>query len=189
MLVVGWHPQVRVACNLVTLRVKGGAVRANELVRKGETGGVPRYAQIPERNEAPRLLPAGYEFNVVLQFSRASTADQKEQVLDTLRWWTSFGRVDPLTRRGLGANQAASNDCELKPIFCEEVRRRGGWLAIGSQAAGDLGMAWHRAVSGGRALGSAPTRVQGRESMKEPATTMLAGQGMLTQLRHHDATT
>ena len=174
--------------SLVTLRVKAGAVRANELVRKGEMGRVPRYAQIPERNEDSRLLPAGYEFDVVLQFSRANSADQKEQVLDTLRWWTNCGGISSRTRRGLGSIKAASNDCELTPVSCEEVRRC-GWLAIGSQAAGDLGMAWHRAVSGGRALGSAPTRVQGRESMKEPATTMLAGQGMLTQLRRHDATT
>ena len=161
--------------SLVTLRVKGRAVRANELVRKGETGRFPRYVQIPEHNGDPRSLPAGYEFNVVLQFSRASSPDQKEQVLDTLRWWTEFGGVGSRTRRGLGSIEAASNDCELKPVSCEEVKRRGGRLAIGSQAAGDLGMAWHRAVSGGRALGSAPTRVQGRESTKEPATMTRAG--------------
>ena len=133
--------------SLVTVRVKGNEVRANELVRKGEIGTLPRYALIPERNEAPRLLRAGYEFDIVLQFSRASSPDQKEQVLDALRWWTNFGGVGSRTRRGLGAVKAASNDCELKPISCEEVRRQGGWLAIGSPAAGDPGIAWRRAVN------------------------------------------
>ena len=71
--------------SLVTLRVKSRAVRASELVRKGETGTLPRYALIPERNEDPRLLRDGFEFDVVLQFSRASSPDQMEQVLDTLR--------------------------------------------------------------------------------------------------------
>ena len=71
--------------SLMTLRVKSGAIRANELVRKGETGTLPRYALIPERNEDPRLLRDGFEFDVALQFSRASSPDQMEQVLDTLR--------------------------------------------------------------------------------------------------------
>ena len=132
--------------SLVTLRVKSRAVRANQLVRKVEISTLPRYALILESNENPRLLRAGHEFDVVLQFSRASSADQKEQVLDTLRWWTSFGGVGSRTRRGLGAVKAASNDCELMPISCEEVKRRGGWLAIGSQAAVDPGTAWRRAV-------------------------------------------
>ena len=132
--------------SLVALRVKGRAVRATEFARKGEIGTLPRYVLIPERNEDPRLLHAGYEFDVVLQFSRASSADQKEQVLDALRWWTSFGGVGSRTRRGLGAIKAASNDCELKPVSCEEVGRRGSWLAIGSQAASDPGAAWRQAV-------------------------------------------
>ena len=132
--------------SLVTLRVKTRAVRASELVRKSEIRTLPRYALIPEPNEDPRLLRAGHEFDVVLQFSRASSADQKEQVLDALRWWTNFGGVGSRTRRGLGAIKAASNDCELKPISCEEVRHRDGWLAIGSQAASDPGTAWRWAV-------------------------------------------
>ena len=131
--------------SLVALRVKGRAVRATEFARKGEIRTLPRYALIPERNKDPRLLPAGYEFDVVLQFSRASSEEQQERVRDTLRWWTNFGGVGSRTRRGLGAIQAASNDCELKPVSCEEVRRQGGRLAIGSQAAGDSGMAWRRA--------------------------------------------
>ena len=132
--------------SLVALHVEGSAVRASELVRKGEISTLPRYALILESNEDPRLLRAGHEFDVVLQFSRASSADQKEQVLDALRWWTSFGGVGSRTRRGLGAIKAESNDCELKPVSCEEVGRRGGWLAIGSQAASDPGAAWRRAV-------------------------------------------
>jgi len=132
--------------SLVTVRVKGNEVSANELVRKGAISTLPRYALILERNEDPRLLRAGHEFDVVLQFNRASSADQKEQVLDALRWWTNFGGVGSRTRRGLGAIQAASNDCELKPVSCEEVGRRGGWLAIGSQAASDPGAAWRQAV-------------------------------------------
>ena len=70
---------------LVTLRVKGSAVRADDLVWKSEIGALPRYALIPERNENPRLLRDGYEVDVVLQFSRASSPDPKEQVLDALR--------------------------------------------------------------------------------------------------------
>ena len=132
--------------SLVTLRVKGSTVRADDLVRKGEITTLPRYALIPEPSKDPRLLRDGYEFDVVLQFSRASSPDQQAQVLDALRWWTNFGGVGSRTRRGLGAIQAASNDCELQPISCEEVRRQGGWLAIGSPAAGDPDIAWRRAV-------------------------------------------
>ena len=69
--------------SLVTLRVESRAVRASELV--GEISTLPRYALIPEPSKDPRLLPAGYEFDIVLQFSRASSPDQKEQVLATLR--------------------------------------------------------------------------------------------------------
>ena len=43
----------------VALRVKGRAVRANELVQKGTIDTLPRYALILERNEDPRLLRDG----------------------------------------------------------------------------------------------------------------------------------
>ena len=46
-----------------------------------------------------------------------------------------------------------------------------------------------RSASSGQARVNAPTRVRGRESVKGPATTRLAGQGMHTQVPRHDAGT
>ena len=100
----------------VTLQVKSSAVGAQGLVRQSEIRGFPPYALIPERNRDPRLLRAGYDFEIVLRFSRATGPDQQEQVLESLRWWTNFGGVGSRTRRGLGAIKAASNDTALTPV-------------------------------------------------------------------------
>ena len=105
----------------------------------------PAYALILERGEDPKLLQAGYSFDLVLRFRQTATSRQQEEVLEALRWWASFAGVGARTRRGLGAVEVASDDVGLTPVTAEEVEARGGWMVTGQPKSNAI-EAWKDAV-------------------------------------------
>ena len=129
----------------VTLEIRTTPAE-DRLARKSEIGGFPCYALILERNDDPVLLKDGYEFDLVLHFTRKVTGPQREQVIEALRWWASFGGVGARTRRGLGAVRVIDNDAELMPVSIEEVQSRGGWMVPGQPTGHDAVKAWKTAV-------------------------------------------
>ena len=97
----------------VTLQVKAAPVGQKQLVTKGNVTHFPDYALIPKPESGangPRLLNAGYSFDLVLHFKSTVTTAQRDEVVETLRWWASFSGVGARTRRGLGAVEVTEDD-------------------------------------------------------------------------------
>jgi len=133
----------------VTARIEAEAVGPEHLVAwksNGQVGpSVPAYALVLERNDNPQLLKAGYAFELALRFTTEVTSEQRDEVIEALRWWASFGGVGARTRRGLGSVRVTSDTVELKPVSEREVGERGGWLSAGHPAE-SVTAAWCYAV-------------------------------------------
>ena len=140
----------------VVLEVRTTPAEEHHLAGKSEVGGFPGYALILERNDDPVLLKDGYEFDLVLHFTRKVTGPQREQIIEALRWWASFGGVGARTRRGLGAVRVTGNDAEMKPVSIEEVQSRGGWMVPGQPTGRDAVKAWKAAVERLRSFRQGP---------------------------------
>ncbi len=113
----------------VALHVGGDSVGSAGMV-KAKNRLFPAYAFILDRDDDPALLGDGYEFTLTLRFAAELTDAQREQVIAALRWWACFGGIGARTRRGLGTVKVTSNDVELKPVACEEVKSRGGRMVL-----------------------------------------------------------
>lgn len=69
-----------------------------------------RYVLFPAYNETNKdlkphelLNPQGINWQLEFAFSPQLQEDKKQQVIETLQWWASFGGVGFRTRKGLGA--------------------------------------------------------------------------------------
>ena len=134
----------------VTVRVKSAPVNDQKLITKRELldekpQGFPAYALILKPQENPSFLKAGYDFDLVLHFRRSVTPQQREGVVEALRWWANFAGVGARTRRGFGAVKATADSMELKPVSPEEVERRGGRMVTG-RPAHDATEVWKDAI-------------------------------------------
>ena len=136
----------------VEVRIEAKPIGPEELIdwKAGDGGKVnarfPVYALVLEQNENPRLLKDRYPFQLTLGFTSKVASEQRNQVIEALRWWASFSGVGARTRRGLGAVKVVSNDndVELKPVSVDEVKSRGGWMILGRPTTADR--AWRNAV-------------------------------------------
>ena len=108
-----------------------------------------------ERGDNPLILNAGYTFTVELRFANKIAADEREQVIEALRWWGSFGGVGARTRRGFGALEVASGDVALSPVSPVDVEARGGLMILRSPCSGGTD-AWRSAVQALRDFRQAP---------------------------------
>lgn len=119
----------------VRVQIVGDQVGEPQLVQARESdSGFPPYALILDRKDNPWLIRQGYSFELVLRFNERVTPTQREEVVEALRWWASFGGVGARTRRGLGAVKAVGDHTELKPVTAEEVKAKGGWMIVGKTA-------------------------------------------------------
>lgn len=130
--------------SLVTLQVQCEPVKQEQLVlAKAKSNGIPDYGLILESDCNPRLLKAGFPFKLAMRFAPGASGQQRQEVVETLRWWASFGGVGARTRRGFGAVKAQHK--ELKPVAEGEVRKVGGCMVVGA-AAQDAVAVWHGAM-------------------------------------------
>ena len=145
----------------VALHVDAGPPKVEQMV-DARSRDFPSYALILERGNSPRLLNAGYAFTLTLRFTE-TTADQRGQAIEALRWWASFGGVGARTRRGLGAVAATGGDLALPPVSREEVEPRGGRMVLRGFSRNAID-AWHEAVDVLRDFRQGPNvgRNQGR---------------------------
>lgn len=161
----------------VTLRVKTTPVEPSQLAARSTMAVFPSYALILERGDDPFLLTAGYEFELALHFSPRVAPQQREQVIEALRWWASFGGVGARTRRGLGAVTVTCDGFALKPVPTEEIKSRGGSMVL-RPPNGNAVAAWTDAVNAlkefrqGRGIGrtSGGRGHGGRSHWPEPDT-------------------
>lgn len=78
-----------------------------------------------KRNNKPemRLGKAGLKWTLQYAFDNKITPTQKEQVLETLRWWATLGGIGGRTRRGCGVFLAQGLDlvsvAEMEAIGCK----------------------------------------------------------------------
>jgi CRISPR-associated protein Cmr1 len=103
---------------------------------------------------------------------RQCTEQQRDEALEALRWWASFGGIGARTRRGLGSVQVDS----LAPVTAEEARHFGCELRQ-KNAVTAATTAWKQAIEAlqqfrqgvnvGRNPGAAPNR-PGRSRWPEP---------------------
>ena len=134
----------RAQASQVAVQVEGAQVDDYQLIGKSEPG-VPPYTLILKPGDNPTLMKQSYSFELALCFKEDVTPAQREGVIEALRWWANFGGVGARTRRGLGAVKVAGDNMALKPVTAEEVKTRGGWMAVGGTA-GSAMKAWKDAV-------------------------------------------
>lgn len=123
----------------VTVKVQQPSTQAIRLI-DWKSINLP-YVMFPASNETDSSIThdllnhEGVSFNLEFSFIPQITAEQKQQALETIRWWVNFGGFGARTRRGLGAfgvNECAHNPDLIKPLTPKEVAEAGCDLRISS---------------------------------------------------------
>ena len=112
----------------------------------------PHYALFPARpaqGQAPsiRLFKPDLKWELHWRLAASASENDKQQVLETLRWWVMFGGVGARTRRGCGAFivETCSIQEIMQPISVEEAQAAGCRLVM-RQEKGSAKKAWEEAV-------------------------------------------
>lgn len=145
------------------------------------------YVFFPAANETDSsishdLFEEGFRWNLSIKFSDqlVQNATLKQQVLETIRWWSQFGGIGARSRRGAGAfiiTESPDFPEVLEPLTADGVRKAGCQLSIAG-AQGDALVAWKNAIGKlsdfrqkaniGRNPTSAPPKPAGRSRWPEP---------------------
>lgn len=112
----------------------------------------PHYALFPARpaqGQAPsmRLFKPDLKWELHWRLAVSASEDDKQQVLETLRWWVMFGGVGARTRRGCGAFTVETCSIQeiMQPISVEEAQAAGCRLVV-RQEIDKAEQAWKEAV-------------------------------------------
>lgn len=101
--------------------------------------GLPSYALFPGQGKSERgqvteppkqLLDEGFSFVISLRFIAALSQPQRDQVMDALRWWSTFGGVGARNRRGCGAVLVTDAAGKLICVGPDEVEKHGWTLKL-----------------------------------------------------------
>ncbi|WP_107976395.1 type III-B CRISPR module RAMP protein Cmr1 [Neisseria mucosa] len=94
-----------------------------------------------------KLGKEGLQWIVQWRLSEKANETDKQQVLETLRWWVNFGGVGARTRRGCGAFvvKDSSNPVFKQPLSVDEVMQAGCKLVLRPSTNHAL-VAWKEAV-------------------------------------------
>lgn len=138
-----------------------------ELNRNGDFKSIPTpedwadapYALFPAQGKKPglpdsqaphALAKAGLNFKLQLRFAKTMSDPQRQQVLETLRWWVNFGGLGARSRRGLGSIKAVGLD-ELKnvstPLSASDVAQAGCQLVVTKTSSSNALQAWTTSVN------------------------------------------
>lgn len=135
--------------------------------------GLPGYALFPGQGKSERgqvteqpkqLLTEGYSFAFGLRFGRDLASAQREQIVEALRWWATFGGVGARTRRGCGAVLVKDSSGKLVAVDQGEIAEQ-GWMLKLRGLPGTAMEAWDSAVSTLRVFRQG--KGQGRNKGKE----------------------
>ena len=108
------------------------------------------YALFPAQliqGQAPSMFKPDLKWELHWRLAVSASEDDKQQVLETLRWWAMFGGVGARTRRGCGAFIVETCSVEeiMQPISVEEAKAAGCRLVM-RQEKGSAKKAWEEAV-------------------------------------------
>ena len=113
----------------------------------------PHYALFPARltqGQAPsiRLFKPDLKWELHWRLAASASEKDKQQVLETLRWWAMFGGVGARTRRGCGAFIVETCSVEeiMQPISAEEAKAAGCRLEMRQESSQNAMGAWEEAV-------------------------------------------
>lgn len=111
------------------------------------------YALFPARltqGQAPSicLFKPDLKWELHWRLTASASENDKQQVLETLRWWAMFGGVGARTRRGCGAFVVET--CSVKeimqPISAEEAKEVDCCLVMSQESSQNAMGAWEEAV-------------------------------------------
>ena len=108
------------------------------------------YALFPAQliqGQAPSMFKPDLKWELHWRLAASASENDKQQVLETLRWWVMFGGIGARTRRGCGAFivETCSIQEIMKPISVEEAQEAGCRLVM-RQEKGKAEQAWKEAV-------------------------------------------
>ena len=108
------------------------------------------YALFPAQliqGQAPSMFKPDLKWELHWRLTASASEKDKQQVLETLRWWAMFGGVGARTRRGCGAFIVETCSVEeiMQPISVEEAQEAGCRLVM-RQETGSAKNAWKEAV-------------------------------------------
>ena len=147
----------------VAVRVDCEPVNGSQLI-DAKPPHVPNYGLILDRNEPlPKLLAQGYEFQVTLECQHD---EKKNQVVEALRWWASFGGMGARMRRGFGAVKV--DYVGVEPVQRKEIQELGGRMIAGLYADHDALAAWRWAIDPLRRFRQGPGTGRGRGRGNRP---------------------
>ena len=100
-----------------------------------------------EKREKTLLIKEGLTWTLQWRLSEKANETDREQVLETLRWWVNFGGIGARTRRGCGAFvvKDSSNPVFKQPLSIDEVMKAGCKLVLRPSTNHAL-LAWKEAV-------------------------------------------
>lgn len=96
------------------------------------------------------VLREGLHFTLQLRFATVASETQRQQVIETLRWWANFGGLGARNRRGTGAvqvEQADSLPSLLNPVTKQEAEEAGCHLVLRNNTYADPVTAWKQAIT------------------------------------------
>ena len=108
------------------------------------------YALFPAQliqGQAPSMFKPDLKWELHWRLTASASEKDKQQVLETLRWWAMFGGVGARTRRGCGAFIVETCSVEeiMQPISAEEAQAAGCRLVM-HQEKKKTKKAWEEAV-------------------------------------------
>ena len=100
-----------------------------------------------EKREKTLLIKEGLTWTLQWRLGEKANETDREQVLETLRWWANFGGIGARTRRGCGAFvvKDSSNPVFKQPLSVDEVMQAGCKLVLRPSTNHAL-LAWKEAV-------------------------------------------
>ena len=96
------------------------------------------------------VLREGLHFTLQLRFAAAVSETQRQQVIETLRWWANFGGLGARNRRGTGAvqvEQANTLPSLQTPVSKQEAEQAGCHLVLRNNTYADPVTAWKQAIT------------------------------------------
>lgn len=103
---------------------------------KNKSNDLKPYVLFPmdseEKREKTLLIKEGLTWILQWRLSEKANETDREQVLETLRWWVNFGGVGARTRRGSGAFvvKDSSNPVFKQSLSIDEVMQAGYKLVL-----------------------------------------------------------
>ena len=96
------------------------------------------------------VLREGLHFTLQLRFATIASETQRQQVIETLRWWANFGGLGARNRRGTGAvqiEQADSLPSLLNPVTKQEAEEARCCLTLRQNSSNNPVAAWKQAIT------------------------------------------